>query len=1078
MDKILPEQLERYLKRKNFITAWRTVLCALVLVAAVGTMKLLVMPAITASGTTYCGKMEHTHNADCRTVQLASQCPGTGEIPEDMIEEGETEGTQEPVHGTECYVTIMNCELEEHVHTKSCYSNRKADLETEEEWEKTLPKDLSGNWAEDVLSVAVSQLGYKESTENFIVTEDNKIKGYTRFGDWYGDDYGHWCAMYVSFCLHYAGVDPELMPQDSNCQNWIQTLSKEEYNLYKKAEDYEPVSGDLIFFNWDSDAASDHVGLVVEIIEETETNKKQVKTIEGNAGDDEVTYRTYDIDDERIMGYGLLPTNPEQAETESNIQSFIDEDEFLMQTGSSYTMMSLLNQDEVANDSSLYANDSYAPQGINLTGNWAADMALLANSLIDYEESGGISKIDQWAGGDGTGAWNVNFVNYCLYYAGVDQDSIPWNESYSVADFQSALEQRGLLKGLGEMGLQVGDITICTTSWSSNALVVGVVTSYNPDTGIYKITFGDKDNSGRVVTDEYYADWYSRVMGVLRLSKKTTISSGGNEIEVNHNCGDDIAEVIVTLEDNHSEAENWSAVIGNAIESESTIILSNHFLSLSFKNSNGETFTPSGVVELVINFDTPIQAEVPEDVSTTNVKWLYHLIRYDNSAANPEYAATTYTDIHQNIKRIKLRTEDAYVYALTSVQTDYSDIESVTVSDLDNFLTQLNNSQKDNMEVVLEADIDASSAQNQVKIETGRNVILDLNGHKVMTANTLFVVDGGNFTLKDSKAAAEYEPVQIGNVTLDADKDYDKVPAGDMVGRQAVFDEETGLLTYYVTETAISNQNTGATNEYMVEHKVSITGAIDGSLGDSPAIRINSGSVNMNSGAIVGCNDSAVYQAGGMFFMYDGYICGNSATGSGGGIHSTGDGTICMKGGVIAANKAAVDGGAVYVDADSLYLYGGIISGNRCIEAGSGGGIFARGTSLISVEDGYITNNRCVSEDYNAGGGGIFTTGQAVLKIKSGYITGNYVGGGGGGIRSSSNTMTMTGGYICSNFAETAEGGGISLNTPCTGTITAGYINNNVTNTYEHWGGGGLFCANGDNDAGTYAAFFIKCACD
>ena len=1076
MDRKLPEQIESYLKQKKWIRGWKSVVCALVFVAAFFTIRAMMLPAITASGTVYCGKTEHTHNEECMRYELICQCQPKADEEEQPESEEETQ-TETQIHGPECYVSVLKCELEEHVHTKICYSNKKADVETAEQWEKTLPEELTGKWADDLLAVAASQLGYKESRNNYIVTEGNQIKGYTRYGDWYGDSYGHWCAMYVSFCLHYAGVDPELMPQDSNCQNWIQTLSKEEYNLYKQAADYDPVPGDLIFFNWDKDTASDHVGIVTEIIEETDAGKKQIKTIEGNAGDDEVTYRSYDVDDERIMGYGILPKNPDYIELESNMVLIEDEDEFLSQTVQSEAMMTFslkADSDSVLyNASGLYANDNYAPEGVQITGSWAADVAAVANSLISYEESDGISMIDQWAGGDGTGAWNVNFINYCFYYAGIDKDTIPWDESYDLASFQAALDEKGLLKGLGETGLSVGDIAICTTSWSSNELVIGVVTSHNPNNGTYQISFGDKDGSGRVISDEYYADWYSRVMAVLRLSGKTTINSGGLEIEITHNFGDNIEDVVITSEDNNVDASIWEAAIEEEIESDSTVVLASHFLSITFKNADGETIVPSGNIDLVIHFDTPIQAEIPENVPGNQVKWIYKLINWNQEVINPEYAATTYTDIDQNIKRVKLRYEDALVYAFTSVQTDYSDITSKTVSGLDDFLTEMNDSQNDNIEIILDADIDATETEEQIEIKDGRNVVLDLNGHQIFTASTLFLVDGGNLTLKDSKASAEYETREIGDVKLEADKDYDEEPADDMVGRQAVYDRETGLLTYYVTETFVSNQNTGATSEVMVEHNVSIQGAIDGAAGTSAPIQIKNGSMNMNSGAIVSCNDCGIYQTGGTFYMYGGYICGNKTAGSGGGIHSTGTGTIGLKGGVIAANEAAVDGGAIYLEADSLYFYGGVLSGNTCTETGSGGGIFARGSSILNMEGGYITNNRCNSEDYNAGGGGIFTTGQAVLKMKGGFITGNYVGGGGGGIRSNANQMTMTNGYVCSNYAETAEGGGISLCTPCTGTIKAGYINNNVTNTYEHWGGGGLFCANGDNDAGTYAAFLM-----
>ena len=111
-----------------------------------------------------------------------------------------------------------------------------------------------------MLAIAETQMDYAESERNYIVPEGTTLtKGYTRYGAWYGDWYGDWCAMFASFCLHYAGVD---MPLDSYCPNWI--LSLDALGLYHAEEAYTPAAGDLIFFDWDGDLDSDHVGLVKE----------------------------------------------------------------------------------------------------------------------------------------------------------------------------------------------------------------------------------------------------------------------------------------------------------------------------------------------------------------------------------------------------------------------------------------------------------------------------------------------------------------------------------------------------------------------------------------------------------------------------------------------------------------------------------------------------------------------------------------------------------------------------------------------------------------------------------------------
>ena len=66
-----------------------------------------------------------------------------------------------------------------------------------------------------------------------------------------------------------------------------------------KSRGYSPAPGTLIFFDWNGDGTSDHVG----IVEKTEGST--VYTVEGNSSD-AVNQRSYDINNGTIMGYGIL----------------------------------------------------------------------------------------------------------------------------------------------------------------------------------------------------------------------------------------------------------------------------------------------------------------------------------------------------------------------------------------------------------------------------------------------------------------------------------------------------------------------------------------------------------------------------------------------------------------------------------------------------------------------------------------------------------------------------------------------------------------------------------------------------
>ena len=109
------------------------------------------------------------------------------------------------------------CGQEAHTHSLSCYADAQADLESASVWEQTIPQTLSGQWRADVVAVAESQLGYAASTRNYIVDEAGGMHGYTRYGAWYGSPYGEWCAMFASFCLHYAGVPEDSIPAQADC---------------------------------------------------------------------------------------------------------------------------------------------------------------------------------------------------------------------------------------------------------------------------------------------------------------------------------------------------------------------------------------------------------------------------------------------------------------------------------------------------------------------------------------------------------------------------------------------------------------------------------------------------------------------------------------------------------------------------------------------------------------------------------------------------------------------------------------------------------------------------------------------
>lgn len=114
---------------------------------------------------------------------------------------------------------------------------------------------------------------------------------------WYGfNSHVAWCACFVSWCADQCGyIDAGVIPRFSFCDDGIQWFKN---RGQWQDNSYMPAPGDIIFFDWDGDGNSDHVG----IVERAEGDN--VHTIEGNTNDS-CARRSYRLDSSQIQGYGI-----------------------------------------------------------------------------------------------------------------------------------------------------------------------------------------------------------------------------------------------------------------------------------------------------------------------------------------------------------------------------------------------------------------------------------------------------------------------------------------------------------------------------------------------------------------------------------------------------------------------------------------------------------------------------------------------------------------------------------------------------------------------------------------------------
>ena len=137
--------------------------------------------------------------------------------------------------------------------------------------------------SQQIVSVAMGQIGNS---------------GGQKFWSWYGfDSHVEWCACFVSWCADQSGlIESGKVPKFSLCSSgvtWFQGKNK------WQSGGTTPSAGMIIFFDWDHDGNSDHVG----IVEKCEGGR--VYTVEGNSSD-QVRQMNYAVDYASIIGYGVI----------------------------------------------------------------------------------------------------------------------------------------------------------------------------------------------------------------------------------------------------------------------------------------------------------------------------------------------------------------------------------------------------------------------------------------------------------------------------------------------------------------------------------------------------------------------------------------------------------------------------------------------------------------------------------------------------------------------------------------------------------------------------------------------------
>lgn len=374
-----------------------------------------------------------------------------------------------------------------------------------------------------------------------------------------------------------------------------------------------------------------------------------------------------------------------------------------------------------------------------------------------------------------------------------------------------------------------------------------------------------------------------------------------------------------------------------------------------------------------------------------------------------------------------------------------------------------------------------------LEIPNGKNVTMDLNG-KTLTNNSsensgesLFkILTGATLTIEDGTQDIKENSVSPVKTTS----------TGNKYGNTASY--KNGTLTYYVTESKVTDSNTGETTETVDQYEVPVpsvpqevsvgtVGTLDGNGKGKPIFWMSGDAANLiiKGGKICNSSKSAIYcdSSNSTVQIDGGYICGNSVNEIGGGaaISAEKPTTININGGYIYNNTSHGNGGAITAKSGStIHITGGCIFENTAsfdspasdgkTTYGFGGAIYSEGAN-VTVSGGYIFSNSAKT-NANGGGGAIYAQGGSVA-LNGGYLFDNSANGGyGGAVYMKDGALTVSDSAVLAGnrsvkkdgIAGTgtldAGGGAVALFGSKGVTIRGGYITGNESEKT----GGGIYC--------------------
>lgn len=1013
--------ISRLFEKKN----WRRVVQVLSCMVVFCTTYALILPAITQEARAYCGTEAHEHSAECYEKILS--CTKEEHQHDDSCrdEEGNLVCVKEEhFHNTDCFREVMNCQKQVHQHSLICYSDPYADLETSDDWVRSLPKDKDRKptTRENVIDAALSQENVKESDRNYQVDNETEIRGITRYGQWDGSPYlDDWSGAFVRFLLHYSGVSSEKVHPKQELIEWMNELNRLELLSHIS----EGKEGDIVFINNSEDEI--RAGLILSI-------NKDERTFTAMMGDwgRKVSKQKYSLDSDKIHSVFKLPVTddpveePKDEDTETNVnesesvdKNITDNNDLKPEENSEKKETNNDSSDEPEKNEESDKNQIKKSEAeksfknLSLKAFWDTK-ALPEKSQFGASEVEDPSEIEKLVNG------NIELSprdEIHLIEAGFTMESDDSKPNEPV-DPDAAIQYELSVKDSKTSDLKITNLFL----FSDNELLPVEFTKENDGKAVeFEIQKSEKILV--VCKDENKFDFEKN----FETEDETVITAFWNE-DAFDNSEDIrfIAKLVELNEDEKANLDSKKKPIPDSKEkdqsSEPIAKYLSYDISFFLDSNDGELVEvePKSEVKISVDFKKKTDLKV-------NDVW-HHL---------KNGTVETLTDsVLVNESTVEFRTDSFSTYTFGVEDSGINPLAGeYEITSVWSFNQGLNNGYRN---FILPHTVDVDDKNDDIninaKIKSGQTVTIDLNGFWWNIKGKIIVENGGKLTIKNSNRNSD-------------------IVSATYTNSAAIFGDYNSYSSSATTVSGLGQIRSISTSpieaaggELNIEDVSLVTAA------NTTVLVINSGSkVNLKNTYICESGNRGISVSNGVLEINGGAVSRHGKSGNfipGAGIFASNSSTVTLKGGAVISdnrtdqignNNTENNGGGICVDNSTLNIFDASVNANATFD-GSNHTAFACGGG-VKAKNGA----------------------KVYLYSPTSVISGNFADNCGGGISlSNDNTqLYMFNGQILNNTAEKNEGGGISLQAltgNCQAILMRGTISGNKTKTSNHWGGGGIFC--------------------